>query len=435
MSRKWLALAFLIAVGATAALTGLLISIFERQQQARATYFQVVAIPEDEPDPSVWGRNFRAHYEAYLRTLRTSELVQYSKYGRYGGSEAFSRLDRYPEYVRLFAGYPFSVEYREDRGHMHAVEDVESTARLGDAKPGACLTCKSSNVPQMMQALGPETFYATPMKTLLTQFEPVHAISCADCHNAGDMALRVSRPAFQEAMARRGIDLSKASHADARAHACSQCHVEYYFQGDGKYLVFPWDRGMRLEDIEAYYDEIQFKDWEHAETRTPLVKIQHPETELWSTGIHARSGVGCPDCHMPYRREGAVKITDHWIRSPLLNPTNSCGTCHRVSEEESRARVIDAQDSTFSLLTRAEEAILAAQDAIVEAMNRGVSDASLQEARSLHRRAFIRWDFVGAENSMGFHSPQEAARILGDAIDFGRRAELAAYRATVGEIR
>jgi len=160
-----------------------------------------------------------------------------------------------------------------------------------------------------------------------------------------------------------------------------------------------------------------------------LVKIQHPDFELWSTGIHARSGVACPDCHMSYKREGALKVSDHWVRTPLVNLTNSCATCHRLSEEELRTRVLEEQDRTYSLLNRAEKAILAAQDGIRVAQNSGVPDEVLKEAQSLHRKAFIRWDFISAENSMGFHSPQEAVRILGDAIDYARQGELAAYKA------
>jgi nitrite reductase (cytochrome c-552) len=431
--RARLALVFLAAVLLTAAVTALLITIFERQQEARTAFFQVVDIQPDEPDPEIWGRNFRGQYEAYTRTERTSDLVDYSKYGRYGGSEAFSRLDKYPNLPRLFAGYPFSVEYREDQGHLNAVEAVTQTQRLGDNKPGTCFTCKSSNVPTLMKTWGPEKFYATPMKEILAQLSPAHDISCADCHDADTMALRVTRPAFVEAMQRRGVDVTKATHLEARNYVCVQCHVEYYFRGDGKYLVFPWDKGYRIDDIEAYYKEIGFKDWDHGETKTPLVKMQHPENELFSTGIHARAGVTCPDCHMPYKREGAVKITDHWIRSPLVNLTNACATCHRASEEEMRQRVIESQDRTFLLLERSENAIVAAQDAIKAAMDGGVSDASLAEARNLHRRAFIRWDFISAENSMGFHSPQEAARALGDSIDYARQSELAARRAMEGQ--
>jgi nitrite reductase (cytochrome c-552) len=408
----------------------LLVTIAVRQQEARQTYLQIVEIKDDEPDPAVWGRNFPHEYEAYIKTVKTSELVKYSDYGRYGGSEAFSHLDRSPDLKTIFAGNPFSVEYREDRGHMWALESVLETKRLGDAKPGTCMTCKSSDVPRLMKALGVATFYATPMKDLVATQNIKHPVSCADCHDARTMALRITRPAFSEAMQRRGVDVAKASRQEMRVYVCAQCHVEYYFRGKTeRYLVFPWDQGLKYENIEAYYDAINFADFEHKITKAPMVKMQHPEYELWSTGNHARSGVTCADCHMPYRRVGAVKVTDHWIRSPLMNVQNTCMTCHRQSEAELRGRILEAQGRTYQLLTQAEKAIIDAIRAIEKAMTEGVKDEHLAEARGLHRKAQMRWDFVSAENSMGFHSPQEAVRILGDAIDHARRAEIAALKA------
>lgn len=421
-----------VAVGVALAvgLGALLVSIVTRQQQARLAYFRVVEIADDEPDPAVWGRNFPGQYEAYIKTMRTSELVKYSAYGRYGGSEAFSKLEMHPDYVAIFAGYPFSVDYREERGHLRAVQDVIETKRLGDAKPGTCMTCKSSQVPRLMKTLGPAGFYAMPMKEMVATYDIKHPISCADCHDARTMTLRISRPAFGEAMQARGIDVGKASRQEMRTYVCAQCHVEYYFRGKTeKYLVFPWSKGLRIENIEAYYDEIKFSDWEHKLTRAPMVKIQHPEFELWSTGNHARSGVSCADCHMPYMRVGAVKITDHWIRTPLANVENTCTTCHRQTASEMRSRILEAQSRTHQLLTQGERALIDAMAAIEKAMVEGATDEALGAARALHRSAQIRWDFISAENSMGFHSPQEAVRILGDAIDRARRAELAALRA------
>jgi len=427
-ARLFLFVAFGILAGV--GIGALLVTIAIRQQEARQTYLKIVEIPQDEPDPAIWGRNFPAEYEAYIKTMKTSELVKYSQYGRYGGSEAFSRLDKYPNLKAIFAGYPFSVEYNEDRGHMWAVKDVLSTKRLGDAKPGTCMTCKSSQVPGIMKELGAAQFYATPMKTLVDRYRITHPVACADCHDARTMALRITRPAFIEAMTRRGIDVGRATRQEMRAYVCGQCHVEYYFQGQKeKYLVFPWARGLRIEEIEAYYDQIQFADWQHQITRAPVIKVQHPEFELWSTGNHARSGVTCADCHMPYRRSGSVKITDHWIRTPLANVQNTCLTCHRQSEAEMRARILEAQDRTYQLLAQGERALVDAMAAIEKAMAEGVGDQDIAAARALHRRAQLRWDFISAENSMGFHSPQEAVRILGDSIDLARQAEISALKA------
>jgi nitrite reductase (cytochrome c-552) len=132
---------------------------------------------------------------------------------------------------------------------------------------------------------------------------------------------------------------------------------------------------------------------------------------------------------MPYTRVGSVKVSDHWVRSPLVNVTTSCATCHRLSDEELRGRILEIQDRSWELMARGEGALIAAQDAIQEAMKQGLPDEALKEARAWHRKAFLRWDYMSAENSMGFHSPQEGARILGDAIDDARQAELAAWKA------
>lgn len=419
---------FGVALVLTVSAVALLVNIFERQQEARTPYYRVAEIAEGEPDPEVWGQNFRGQYDSYSRTERSEQLISYAEIGRYGGPEPYSKLERDPALTRLFAGYPFEVEYNEDRGHLNAIEDVTEIKRLGDNKPGTCFTCKSSNVPGMMNELGVEGFYATPMNDLLARFEPQHSISCADCHDADTMEITISRPAFREAMERRGIDLENATRQEMRTYACAQCHVEYYFKGDGKYLVFPWDKGLGMDEIEAYYDEIDFKDWVHKETGAPMVKMQHPDFEMWSSGIHARAGVSCPDCHMAYMRDGAAKISDHWMRSPLSNISTACGTCHRVSEEEMRSRVLEIQDRTRSMMEQSEQAILDAQDAIQQAIQAGASDQELEEARQLQRRAFIRVDFVNAESSMGFHSPQEAVRILGSAADYARQSQLAASK-------
>jgi nitrite reductase (cytochrome c-552) len=245
------------------------------------------------------------------------------------------------------------------------------------------------------------------------------------------MALRITRPAFLNAMQERGVDITVATRQEMRTYVCAQCHVEYYFAGENKLLTFPWKEGLKIEEMEQYYEEVGHTDWVHAETNAPMLKVQHPEFELSSTGIHARSGVACADCHMPYVREGSLKVSDHWIRSPLTNLNQACQTCHRVSEEDLAERVAVIQNTTAELLRSSEEALFEAIDTIVEAQEAGVSDEALTEARRLHRSAQFRWDFISSENSTGFHSPQEAARVLAMSIDLARQAEIAAYRALV----
>jgi nitrite reductase (cytochrome c-552) len=224
-----------------------------------------------------------------------------------------------------------------------------------------------------------------------------------------------------------------ASRQEMRAYVCGQCHVEYYFKGDGKVVTYPWANGLAVEQIEAYYDGQGFTDWTHAETGTGMLKAQHPEFEVWNQGIHARSGVACADCHMAYERVGALKVSDHWVRSPLLNINRACQPCHAVPEKELESRVLAIQDRHHALLQRAASATTDLLDALGGARKAGVTDADIMAARALHRKAQWRLDFVAAENSMGFHAPQELARILAEAIDLARQGQLAAERAARGK--
>ncbi|HWG85186.1 MAG TPA: ammonia-forming cytochrome c nitrite reductase subunit c552 [Deinococcales bacterium] len=387
-------------------------------------------VTTDDPDPVGWSKQYPKQYETYMMTAKTAELVDYKKFGLYGGADNFQRLDLFPLYKRLFAGHPFALDYKEDRGHMAALFDMTSTKRMGDNKPGSCLNCKTSQFTMIQQKIGVSKAASTLTKDLMVEHNVKYSVNCADCHDQKTMALRVERPAFIEAMARQGVDVKKASKSEMRTYVCAQCHVEYYFKAPDRVVVHPWDKGMGVDAMEKYYDEIGFKDWEHAETKAPLVKMQHPEFELFSSSIHAKSGVSCSDCHMPSERDSSGKrVTDHWIRSPLTNLEKACSSCHDYEPEELKERVLTIQNRTFELLTSAEEAIVEAQDAIKEAMAKGAKDDALAKARALQRKAQIRWDYVAAENSMGFHSPQESARILGKSIDYARQAEIAAFKA------
>jgi nitrite reductase (cytochrome c-552) len=209
-----------------------------------------------------------------------------------------------------------------------------------------------------------------------------------------------------------------------RTFVCGQCHVEYYFKGDEKRLTYPWTKGLKADQILAYYDETGFKDWTHAVTGAPMLKAQHPEFEMWNQGIHARSGVACADCHMPYMRVGALKISDHHVRSPLLNINNACQTCHNFSETELKARAEKIQETTYEIGNRAMDALMDLIDEIEAARAAGATDEQLAEALGHHRRAGFLIDFCEAENSTGFHAPQEYARVLNIALDEARKGQL-----------
>ena len=226
-----------------------------------------------------------------------------------------------------------------------------------------------------------------------------------------------------------------ATRQEMRTLVCAQCHVEYYC-ANKMTLTFPWSNGLKMEHLEKEWEETrfpdgsEFADYTHKETGTKVFKAQHPEFELWSQGIHARAGVSCSDCHMPYEKQGATKFSNHWVRSPMLNVNRACQTCHKVPEQELIARVDLIQDRTRSQMERAATAVTEMFDAIVAAQSGGATEEQLAPIRKLQRKAMWRLDYISSENSKGFHADQEAMRILGESIDYARQAQAEAYRIT-----
>lgn len=443
---KLIVLTTAITALATVGVVALLLNIFERQQEARNPFYRVVEITDDTVDPAVWGNNFPLQYDGYRRTVDQTRT-------RYGGSEAVprtpteadprsivaqSRLEEDPRLRTMWAGYPFSVDFREERGHAFMLTDQIHTERQQVVRqPGTCLNCHASTYVTYRQLGDGDIFRGFERLNQMPYVEAVrnvsHPVACIDCHDPRTMQLRITRPAFIEGMralmASRGVQNydvnAQASRQEMRSFVCGQCHVEYYFRGPEKLLVYPWANGLQVENILAFYDQQQHQDWVHAETGARVLKAQHPEFEMYNQGIHARSGVACADCHMPYQREGALKISDHHVRSPMLNINRSCQTCHRWPEEELRERVHINQGRVFSLRNIAMDALVDLINDIRAAREAGRTDAELNEAREFHRRAQFYLDFVEAENSMGFHAPQEATRILGESINFSRLGQRA----------
>jgi nitrite reductase (cytochrome c-552) len=417
----WLVVAFAGGALLIGAITFLLLNIQQRKDEALQYPLNVVEISETELNPEVWGQNYPREYSSWLKTQEDTAPTAY------GGSQPFDKLERYPILKRLWAGYAFSVDYSEERGHFYALIDQKETERQNAVnQPGACANCHAGEAPQLIAQMGWEAFNHTPYKEISGTLH--YGSTCADCHDPKTMELRITRPAFVNAMTQRGIDVSKATRQEMRTYVCAQCHVEYYFAGDNKLLTFPWAKGTTIDDIDNYYAEAGFRDFVNKETGADMIKIQHPEFELFTTGLHYKSGVACADCHMPYVREGAIKVSDHWVRSPLQNIRQSCGQCHNQDEAELSQRIVDIQETTAGLLRRTETALGEAMDAILAAKNARATDEQLASSRELIRKAQMRWDFIFSENSTGFHSPQEAARVLGEAIDYARQAQLEAER-------
>jgi nitrite reductase (cytochrome c-552) len=341
-----------------------------------------ITLTENTLDPSIWGKRFPVQFEAYRRPAAEDH------------------------------------RWREKRGHAYSLKDRDETPPDDDPRwqrmfaeipkprplPGGCLECHAAT-----GFRGPEPYYVARLRI-------ERPVACIDCHEPRTMHLRATR----------GGAKRDGSPQEMRSLVCAQCHVEYYFAPGGKLVLNP---GMKTEQIEAYYDAIHFSDWTHPGTGAPLLRAQHPQYELWSQGIHARSGVACADCHMPYMRQGAIKISDHHVRSPLENIERACLPCHAFPAEEMRARAKLIQDRTTALRSRALDALVALIDEIQAARAAGITDQKLEPARKLHRQAQWRADFVSEDRSKGFHAPQETARILSEAIDLARQGQLSAARA------
>ena len=522
-SRLMLLVALLVAVAlATFGVTWLLVTIFEHRQEARTPFVRLVDVNEVSTDPVPWGTNWPHQFDSYRRTVDTTET-------QYGGSSAMpeSKLEANPWLRRLYAGYAFSIDYREARGHAYMLFDQEVTERVTKrTQSGACLHCHASVIPTYrrlgMEAAGQKadaealaadfnwpavlegfrvastmdytTAHAELLKTPdgtpgenlplfpggaatiapspasppdvppvqddepdIHQTGEAHPVSCIDCHDPKTMQVRVTRPGFVLGIAAlaesddevphlpsierwregdRNMPYDPNVHAsrqEMRSFVCGQCHVEYYCAAK-ETLFFPWDNGFKVEQIEQTYDDHKFPDgtpfydYEHGETGAKVYKAQHPEFELWSQGIHARSGVSCADCHMPYERQGAMKVSSHWVRSPLLNINNACQTCHNVPEAELRDKVETIQGRTVAQLERAATAMTDMLDAILAAKAAGATPEQLAPLFELQKKAMWRLDFISSENSDGFHADQEAVRILGESIDYSRQAQAAALQ-------
>ena len=441
-----------IALGVTA----LLVNIFEHKQEARNPFFRVVELTDETVDPAVWGKNFPMQYDAYMKTTDQERT-------RYGGSNAVprtpdnadprsvvaqSKLEEDPRLKTMWAGYAFAVDYRKKRGHGFMLIDQLYTERQRTAKqPGTCIHCHASVYVPYKKMGGGDLMKGwemankmsyhdaeTTMDGIMKQMgDKLHPIACIDCHDPKTMALRVTRPGFIEGIraykASQGMkdyDVNRdATRQEMRSFVCGQCHVEYYFKGPEKRLTYPWAQGIKGDEILAYYDKEGFKTWDHALTGAPVIKAHHPEFETWSQGVHARAGVSCSDCHMPYKREGALKISDHNVRSPLLNINAACQTCHKVPEAELRARAEQIQQRTFEMRNIAMNALMDLIAQIAAKIKSGAPATQLASPRDCQRKAQFLLDFVEAENSSGFHAPQETSRLLVQSVNYSRRGLMA----------
>ena len=443
--KRFLLLAFLVG-GAlvTFVIAALLVNIVQRQAEDRSTFVKVAELDEQTYDPSVWGLNFPPEYEGWKATtqMEPKDIAKREPTAQDPRTTtAHLKIEADPRLVTMWQGYAFSIDYREPRGHAYMLIDQRYTKRvLERPQPGACLNCHAS-LPEITTKLGngdQAAGWAAMNKMPYNEATKLatHPVSCIDCHDPETMALRITRPAFID-----GIKVLKASQGvqnydvntqatvqEMRSFTCAQCHVEYYFKGEGKTLTFPWDRGLTVDNALEYYDEVGWTDFTHKLTGAQALKAQHPDYETYSQGVHAKAGVTCVDCHMSYKREGAMKITDHQVRSPMTNEATinqACLTCHNTTETDMRERVETIHDRYEHAKNVSFDALDALIKDIEKAKASGTAADRIATAQSYQRKAQFFLDYVVSENSRGFHAPQYTLRILNDATDASRLGQLA----------
>jgi len=404
-------------------------SITERRAENEYVYKPKVKLSEYEPRNVLWGKNFPREYQSYLQTSDTTFRSKYL------GNAPLDMLAENPRLVILWAGYGFSKDYMAPRGHYYAITDIRNTLRTGGPlkpdegpMPNTCWTCKSPDVPRLMENMGPAEFYKG--KWASKGPAVVNYIGCADCHDPKTLDLRITRPALVEAFQSMGKDISQATHQEMRSLVCAQCHVEYYFDTHGQdapdiqYLTFPWKEGTTAEAELAYYNETGFSDFTHQLSKTPILKAQHPDYEIFLTGIHAERGLACADCHMPYVKEGGQKFTSHKMVSPLANIQNTCQVCHRETEEQLRENVYESQDKVKEIRDKLEIQLVRAHVEAKAGWEAGASEKEMRPVLQHIRNAQWYWDYSAASHGASFHSPVEMTRVVGLGMDETQQARV-----------
>ena len=416
---KLLLASSLLAIGC---MTALVASINEKKEEQQIIN-SVPKIDRWETKNEEFKKFYPRQYDSWKQTKESDKIED--------------MLKKYPELVVLWAGYGFAKDYNAPRGHFYAIEDNRNTLRTGgpkDAKTGpmptACWTCKSPDVPRIMAEQGDMEYYTG--KWAKYGSDIINPLGCVDCHNPETMELSVNRKYLDTGLQAAGEgSLAEATHQEMRSLVCAQCHVEYYFKktplangGKAAVVTLPWSEGLSAEDMERYYDNLNFKDWTHKVSKAPMLKTQHPGWEMWKTGAHGRNNVSCADCHMPYKTEGGIKYTDHNVGNPLDNMENSCMTCHRVSEKELLENLHEKKVRKDELHKKAMKQIAAAHLEAGKAWELGATEEEMKDILQDIRHAQWRWDFTVASHAAFFHAPEETLRVLGSALEKAGNARL-----------
>lgn len=407
----------------------------------KAEMVKVAEIPDGTIDPAVWGKNYPEEYQTWKDTaLPTPEGKSKYKKGNDGG-KVYDKLSEYPFIALLFNGWGFGIEYNEPRGHVYMMKDQAEIDPSRLKGGGACLTCKTPYAPQLAQKHG-TSYFSQPYKDGVNMIPKEHqelGVACIDCHNNKDMNLKLSRGfTLVKALDKMGVDQTKLTNQDKRSLVCAQCHVSYIIPKNAEMksqdVFFPWD-GSKMGNIpieniiKKIRSDKSYGEWTQAVTGFKMGYIRHPEFEMYSTkSVHWMAGVSCADCHMPYTKVGSKKISDHRIMSPLKNGFKACQQCHTETPEWLKEQVLIIQDRAASQYIRSGYALATVAKLFElthkqQAAGKQIDKALYDQAKDYYEEGFYRNLFFGAENSIGFHNPTEAMRILGDAMMFAGKAD------------
>ena len=354
-----------------------------------------------------WKEKYPDVYATYQANADMSET-------KYGGSVQVDYLEEYPNLKEFYDGYGFSKQYDRARGHTYALEDVLNTKR---PKAGAsCLACKSADFVVALEKGGVDV-NAMDFDEFVEKNPDMSTISCYDCHMNDVPSLQITRSHTQKAIEKGEIP----TNADLETITCAQCHVEYYQDPETKEVIMPTKYGLETDDMLKYYDEIEFKDWEHPQTKAPMLKAQHPEFETFHGSVHQQAGFTCIDCHMPEveGEDGKMVKSHHWT-SPLKNKEtleNTCLSCHAgKTSDELIAWVEEVQGEVYDRTNEVSDKLKVYIDELALHIEKGdLSDEDKAKLQDIHRKAQFKWDFVFVENGEGFHNSTSAHKNLDEA--------------------
>jgi len=331
---------------------------------------------------------------------------------------------------------------------------LPETARA--ANP-TCLQCKTSDFVLKWAYLGeknPKAKWDRTSDVLQVIKDAQNPVGCIECHDPHAAKARVIRDALIQAVQRDGDrpygknnDKNALDVKEFRGYRkigilkkkdsvlqCAQCHVEYACNpgfekddfnkkigfNDPRTNIFPW---KNVFDVLKFYDEINFRDYRHPVTEANLIKFQHPEAETHFGSKHDRAGVTCADCHMPKTKNKAGKVyTSHYVASPKEFIKETCLRCHKDWTEKQAIYTIDSVKNYIKGKIRKSEYWLSQFiDKFEKAKKAGVSEEILKEARKQHDIAHAHWEWWTAENSDGFHNPDQARQSLATSIEASKK--------------